>query len=87
MEALASGLPVLVSDIPGNREWIHDGMNGWLFPDGDAEALAARIREIMRAGTSVDRIRLAARKTAEERADWKRNAAELMRVYDLTSRL
>ncbi|MEN8242891.1 MAG: glycosyltransferase, partial [Chloroflexota bacterium] len=40
MEALASGVPALVSDIPGNREWINDGMQGWLFPDGDAHALA-----------------------------------------------
>ena len=35
LEALASGLPVLVSDIPGNREWIEPGEAGWLFPDGD----------------------------------------------------
>ena len=28
MEALASGLPVLVSDIPGNREWISEGKTG-----------------------------------------------------------
>jgi glycosyltransferase involved in cell wall biosynthesis len=34
MEALASGLPCLVSDIPGNKEWIEDGVNGWLFRMG-----------------------------------------------------
>jgi glycosyltransferase involved in cell wall biosynthesis len=43
MEALACGLPVLVSDIPGNREWIEDGKAGWLFPDGDAAVLAQRL--------------------------------------------
>ncbi len=36
LEAMACGCPVLVSDIPGNREWVQQGVNGWLFPDGDA---------------------------------------------------
>ncbi len=43
MEALASGLPCLVSDIPGNKEWIEDGVNGWLFRDGDVDDLAEKI--------------------------------------------
>ncbi len=43
MEALASGLPCLVSDIPGNREWIDQGVNGWLFRDGDVNDLAEKI--------------------------------------------
>ena len=43
MEALACAKPVLVSDIPGNKEWITDGMQGWLFPDGDVYALAKGI--------------------------------------------
>ena len=47
MEAMACGLPCLVSDIPGNREWVTEGENGWLFPDGDADALAAKILQAM----------------------------------------
>ncbi len=44
LEAMACETPVLVSDIPGNREWVTSGENGWLFPVGDPEALAGRIR-------------------------------------------
>ena len=40
---MACGCPVLVSDIPGNREWVQPGENGWLFPDGDAQALGQAI--------------------------------------------
>ena len=43
MEALACGLPALVSDIPANKEWVQEDRNGWLFPDGDADALAEKI--------------------------------------------
>ncbi len=81
MEALASGLPVLVSDIPANREWVTDGINGWLFPDGNADALAAKILSVMDQPDD-SAIRLAARRTAEQRADWSKNFAVLLKAYD-----
>jgi L-malate glycosyltransferase len=43
LEALACGLPCLVSDIPGNKEWVEEGVNGWLFRDGDVDDLAEKI--------------------------------------------
>jgi glycosyltransferase involved in cell wall biosynthesis len=82
MEALACGLPCLVSDIPGNREWVTEGHNGWLFPDGDAEALATKILQAMDQRGKLPEIGRAARALAEERADWKKNSGILMQVYD-----
>ena len=71
MEALASGLPAIVSDIPGNREWITPGEQGWLFPDGDDEALASLILQAYR---SAPLPALSSRRQlAEQRADWPRN--------------
>ncbi len=82
LEALASGLPVLVSDIPGNREWVTpgDGSPGWLFPDGDADALAGGI---LRAAALEDLApcRAAARALAERRADWSANSRRLLEAY------
>ena len=81
MEALACSLPCLVSDIPGNKEWVTEGENGWLFPDGDADALAAKIMQAMDRRSILPKIGRAARAVAEERADWKKNSAKLMQVY------
>jgi glycosyltransferase involved in cell wall biosynthesis len=81
MEALACGLPCLVSDIPGNKEWVTEGENGWLFPDGDADTLAAKIMQAMDRRSMLPKIGRAARAMAEERADWKKNSAKLMQVY------
>ena len=81
MEALACGLPCLVSDIPANQEWVTEGENGWLFPDGDADALAAKILQVIDLRKSLPKIGGAARVVAEERADWKKNSAKLMQAY------
>jgi L-malate glycosyltransferase len=82
MEALASGLPCLVSDIPGNREWIQDGVNGWLFRDGDVNDLAGKILYAIKNRASLAKISEAARQTAEQKADWKKNFGKLLETYD-----
>ncbi len=42
-EPLARGIPVVASDLGALPELVQDGQTGWLFPPGDAEALAERI--------------------------------------------
>jgi L-malate glycosyltransferase len=81
MEALASGLPCLVSDIPGNREWIEDGVNGWLFRDRDVDDLAEKILSAIKNRKSFKKIGEAARKTAEQKADWRKNFGKLLDAY------
>jgi glycosyltransferase involved in cell wall biosynthesis len=83
MEALACGLPALVSDIPANQEWVAEGVNGWLFPDGDVYALAAAILRAYDRRKNLAEIGRAARATAEEKADWKKNFLKLLEAYDL----
>ena len=82
MEALACGLPSLVSDIPGNKEWIVEGQNGWLFRDGDADDLANKILQAIKNLKLLKQFGESARKTAEERANWKKNFGKLLGAYD-----
>ncbi|RME91416.1 MAG: glycosyltransferase [Anaerolineae bacterium] len=84
MEALACGLPCLVSDIPANKEWVTDGVNGYLFPDGDADALAEAIERAMAQRERLAEMGRAARQVAEARADWTKNAQTLLRAYEQT---
>lgn len=83
MEALACGLPCLVSDIPANQEWVSEGQNGWLFPDGDADVLAAKILAAIQKRKSLPEIGQNARAVAEDRADWKKNFQKLMQAYQI----
>ncbi|MBK7565227.1 MAG: TIGR03088 family PEP-CTERM/XrtA system glycosyltransferase [Propionivibrio sp.] len=43
LEAMASGLPVIATDVGGNGELIKAGRSGELVPVGDVEAMASRI--------------------------------------------
>lgn len=83
MEAMACGVPPLVSDIPGNREWIVPKNNGWLFPDGDVKDLRDQILNIYKNKNDLQTISLNARKQAEQKADWSQNFKELLFGYQL----
>ena len=48
VEAMAAGLPVVASDIPGYREVVTDGVEGLLVPPRDPEALAAGLVRVLR---------------------------------------
>jgi len=83
LEAIACGIPVIVSDIPGNQEWIEPGFHGWLFPDGDHEALAEAIIDAFRKRDRLPIMGNNARKLAEERADWGLNFQKLLNAYQM----
>jgi L-malate glycosyltransferase len=83
LEAMACGLPAAVSDIPGNREWVEPDLTGWLFPDGDAEALAGLFLQACEERSRLAGMGLAARKVAEQRANWNANFPRLLEAYEL----
>lgn len=80
MEAMACGLPSIASDIPANAEWIAEGQTGWLFPDGDHQALAELLLQIP--SFDLPAVGKRARKIAEKRADWRRNKQLLFRCWE-----
>lgn len=48
MEAMASGLPVVCSDIRGNRDLIEDGKGGTLIPGHEVEEYTTSIRKLLK---------------------------------------
>ena len=47
LEAAASSLPIVATDVGGNREVVADGVSGFLVPSGDPGALAGRMRQVL----------------------------------------
>lgn len=60
-EAMAIGLPSLVSDIPANAQLVRDGVHGLTVPVGDTEAIALALRKLRAADEVRKRMASAAR--------------------------
>lgn len=86
LEAMATGLAVVVPDIPGNREWVTSDQNGLLYAPGDAKALASALQTLI--GSPVRRRQLGerARSTIEQRGLWSYTIRRAELLFDqLTS--
>jgi len=80
-EAFAVGTPVVASDIAGYRDVVSDGVEGVLFPRGDATALGHTLLEL--AGDIARRERLSG--AAVERAQafaWPLVAGQVLTAYE-----
>ena len=87
MEAMATGLPVIVTDSPGNREWVRQGENGWLAPAGVPEPFGSLIAEA--SALPLERrnaIGSLNRRTVERSADGDITFSRLLEIYDRIER-
>ncbi|MDO8512204.1 MAG: glycosyltransferase family 4 protein [bacterium] len=47
LEAMGCGLPIVTTNIPGNREIVQEGVNGYLVNVGDTEKLATSLSKLI----------------------------------------
>jgi phosphatidyl-myo-inositol alpha-mannosyltransferase len=87
VEAMASGVPVVASDIPGYREVVRDGVDGTLVAPGDPRALAAAVRPML-TDPAVARTFSEAGRARAETFRWERVVDQLERAYrEVTGRV
>ncbi len=80
-EAMAAGTPVVASALDSFRRVLDDGRAGVLVTTGDAEALAAALRELL--ADPVRRARLSeAASRRVTRYDWGTVVRQVLRVYE-----
>jgi glycosyltransferase involved in cell wall biosynthesis len=82
LEALASGLVPVVTDIPANRGWLAPGESGLLFPPGDEAALAAALERALGDAALRARAREAGPRVVAERADFEVNMERLAALLE-----
>ncbi|HEX3454151.1 MAG TPA: glycosyltransferase, partial [Gaiellaceae bacterium] len=70
LEALASGRPLIATNVGGIPEVVHDGDNGLLVPEKDPVALAAAIERVRTDPDLRERLSARAREFALERLSW-----------------
>jgi hypothetical protein len=81
LEAMAQGRVFVASDVGGHRELVRDGETGFLFPAGDAGALAATIERVLTSRDRWDEVLGNARRFVEAERTWARSVAHYADVY------
>ncbi len=81
LEAMASGTPVVASDLPGVRKVFESGKQGYLAIAGDSSDLANKIDSILSRIDLRDSMGLAARRLVLEKYSQSKTADRLMEIY------
>jgi glycosyltransferase involved in cell wall biosynthesis len=81
LEAMASGLPCVATDIRGCREEIEDGISGLLIPREDSAALSKAIAVILRNSQISTDLGAAARKRVEENFEIGSVVEHQLKIY------
>lgn len=82
VEALASGVPVLASDLPALGELIRDGENGHLIKAEDVNAWAATISDLLSRPDQAAHMGRAGREFVLHTRTWSSNAHRLSEIYE-----
>ena len=81
IEAMASGLPVIATDVGGNAEAIQEGVTGFVVPSEDPEALARAIVELLRLPQRRQQMGQAGRQRAETQFSVDAMLQQLTKAY------
>ena len=82
LEALATGLPVVTTNVGGIPETIESGKNGFLVAPFSKKQLADRILYLLEHPAEAAEMGFLARRTIEERFDWRIVVKKVLKVYD-----
>jgi glycosyltransferase involved in cell wall biosynthesis len=82
LEAMACGLFPIVSDIPANREWIEDGVNGCLVPVQQPMRLAMTIIDAWNDPSFRSRAVSANIELVRDKAEWNTNMRGVRKLFE-----
>jgi glycosyltransferase involved in cell wall biosynthesis len=82
LEGMASGLPVVATDVAGSRQVIVTGESGILVPPGDASALASAMTDLLANDDERSRLGRGARERVLAEFSADRQAARHAEAYE-----
>ena len=82
LEAMAMGRPILTTDVVGCRETVEQGVNGFLVPNADSDALAERMIWFIENRDQWQAMGDASRKIVEDRFDVIRSMQRCLGLWE-----
>ena len=80
-EAMACGLPVVITDFGDNRKWVEDGVSGFIVPLKDPKSLAEKIIYLLKNEDISMRFGMRNRKIIEERNNYYKEMEKMGNIY------
>ena len=80
-EAMACGLPAVVTDFGDNGSWVKDSETGYLFPCGDSNRLAERLIQLLGDATLRERLGTSGRREIVERNSYRGEMKKMESMY------
>ena len=80
-EAMACGLPVVITDVADNRHWVENGVSGFLFKPGDFKDLAMKISILLESPDMRRKFGERARKIICERNNYFAEMGKMAKIY------
>jgi glycosyltransferase involved in cell wall biosynthesis len=81
-EAMACGLPVVITDSGENRKWIKDGEGGFLIPVRDASSLGEKIIYLLHNKELRMRFGKTNRRVIEQKNNYYKEMEKMSRIYE-----
>lgn len=82
LEAAAAGRPIVTTDVPGCREVVRDGENGFTVPAHESERLARAIAEVLRDRRLAQAMGARSRVLAEREFGYEKVVRRTLGTYD-----
>jgi sugar transferase (PEP-CTERM/EpsH1 system associated) len=82
LEAMATGLPIVATDVGGNPELVEDGVNGRLVPVSDQQTLASVMGQYIGQSDSLKAMGRNSLNKVTRQFNWNNTVAKYLAVYD-----
>ncbi|WP_387691258.1 glycosyltransferase family 4 protein [Photorhabdus sp. RM71S] len=86
-EAMAIGRPIITTNVPGCKETVHDGKNGFLVPPWSAEILAEKMIFFIKYPEYIERMGLESYKIARKKYDCHKVNKKLINILGIDNSL
>ena len=80
-EAMSCGLPVIVTDVADNKEWVEDGITGFVVPTKDPKLLAEKVIYLLQNENVRKKFGKISRKIIEERNNYHKEMGKMEKIY------
>lgn len=87
IEAMAAGIPAVVTDVGGNCELVENNKTGYLVPPNNPDAMAEKLKDIIENKTKREKMAVVARKIAYEKFSMDSMVKKYKAVYEKVAQM